>query len=128
MVLGIILFMGKVSGAHLNPAVKRRVCVAARLPVVAGSRLHRVPTWRCSARRLVPPSGYARFRGDGSNYRVGVQGGAGFWMELILTFGLVSVILGTASGAQTLGIIARWGSARTSRWLGCGAARSRARR
>jgi aquaporin Z len=30
-------------------------------------------------------------------------------MELVLTFGLVSVILGTASGAQNLGIIGAFG-------------------
>jgi aquaporin Z len=43
----------------------------------------------------------------GSNYVAsGYSAGAGFWMELLLTFGLVSVILGTASGAQNIGIIA----------------------
>ena len=36
-------------------------------------------------------------------------------METVLTFGLVSVILGTASGAQNLGIIGASASARTSR-------------
>jgi aquaporin Z len=37
----------------------------------------------------------------GSNYPAkGYSAGAAFWMELILTMGLVSVILGTASGAQ----------------------------
>jgi len=34
---------------------------------------------------------------------------AAFWMELILTTGLVSVILGTASGAQNVGIIGAFG-------------------
>ena len=34
---------------------------------------------------------------------------AAFWMELILTMGLVSVILGTASGAQNVGIIGAFG-------------------
>ena len=31
------------------------------------------------------------------------------WMEIILTFGLVNVILGTASGAQNIGIIGALG-------------------
>ena len=49
-----------------------------------------------------------------------------FWMELVLTSGLVSVILGTASGAQNLGVIgALGGSAVTSHWPAEGAARSR---
>jgi aquaporin Z len=34
---------------------------------------------------------------------------AAFWMELILTTGLVSVILGTASGAQNVGVIGAFG-------------------
>jgi aquaporin Z len=34
---------------------------------------------------------------------------AAFWMELILTMGLVSVILGTASGAQNIGVIGAFG-------------------
>jgi hypothetical protein len=38
----------------------------------------------------------------GSNYPAATfSDGRAFWMELILTFGLVSVILGTASGAQS---------------------------
>ena len=42
----------------------------------------------------------------GSNYPAhGYTHLAAFWMELILTTGLVSVILGTASGAQNVGII-----------------------
>ena len=46
----------------------------------------------------------------GSNYVAhGYSNMAGFWMELILTMGLVSVILGTASGAQNVGIIGAFG-------------------
>jgi aquaporin Z len=46
----------------------------------------------------------------GSNYPAsGYSNGAAFWMEAILTLGLVSVILGTASGAQNLGIIGAFG-------------------
>ena len=46
----------------------------------------------------------------GSNYpAAGYSAGVAFWMELILTFGLVSVILGTASGAQNIGIIGALG-------------------
>ena len=46
----------------------------------------------------------------GSNYPAhGYSNMAAFWMELILTMGLVSVILGTASGAQNIGIIGAFG-------------------
>ena len=42
----------------------------------------------------------------GSNYpAAGHSALSAFWMEFILTVGLVSVILGTASGAQNVGII-----------------------
>ena len=46
----------------------------------------------------------------GSNYPAhGYSHLAAFWMELILTTGLVSVILGTASGAQNIGILGALG-------------------
>ena len=46
----------------------------------------------------------------GSNYpAAGYSSWAAFWMEFILTLGLVSVILGTASGAQNIGIIGAFG-------------------
>jgi aquaporin Z len=46
----------------------------------------------------------------GSNYPAhGYSDLAAFWMELLLTAGLVSVILGTASGAQNVGIIGAFG-------------------
>jgi aquaporin Z len=42
----------------------------------------------------------------GSNYPAhGFSAGSAFWMEFLLTMGLVSVILGTASGAQNIGVI-----------------------
>ena len=52
MVMAIILFMGKISGAHLNPAVSHRLRAAPGLPVAAGPRLHRGPAGR---RRPWPP-------------------------------------------------------------------------
>jgi aquaporin Z len=106
MVLAIILFMGKVSGAHLNPAVS-----------VAFALRGDFPWWRVPGYIVVQLGGAvlaawflqavihvsASF---GANYpAAGFSRGDAFWMELILTFGLVSVILGTASGAQNLGVI-----------------------
>ena len=54
MVMAIILFMGKVSGAHLNPAVSHRVRLASRFPVVARSWLHRRAARGRGARGVVP--------------------------------------------------------------------------
>jgi hypothetical protein len=61
MVIGIILFMGKVSGAHLNPAVSV-VRPSRRFPVAPRARLHRHPARRSDPRRLVPPVHHPRLR------------------------------------------------------------------
>ena len=46
----------------------------------------------------------------GSNYpAAGYSGGSAFLMEAVLTLGLVSVILGTASGAQNIGVFSAAG-------------------
>ena len=104
-VMAIILFMGKISGAHLNPAVS-----------IAFALRRDFPWWRVPGYVIVQLAGAflaalvlhaiidvsAMY---GSNYPApGYSGLAAFWMELILTAGLVSVILGTASGAQNVGI------------------------
>jgi aquaporin Z len=110
MVFAIILFMGKVSGAHLNPAVSIAFALRgdfpwARVPgyiivQLAGASL---AAWFLTG--VLPVS--AKY---GSNYPAsGYSAGIAFVMELVLTFGLVSVILGTASGAQNLGIIGAFG-------------------
>ena len=72
MVLAIILFMGKVSGAHLNPSVSMAFAPAARLPLAARPRLHRRPTRRttlASSRPswTSPPSTGAATRRRGSD-------------------------------------------------------------
>jgi aquaporin Z len=107
MVLAIILFMGTVSGAHLNPAVTIAFAFRKDFPV-----------------RRVPMYLVAQFAGaSGATLvlvgLVGKQGAAGLtlpgagistWValawEAVLTLGLVSVILGTASGAQQIGALA----------------------
>lgn len=110
MVLAIILFMGRVSGAHLNPAVSFAFALRGDFPwrrvpgyvvvQLAGAAL---AAWFLQA--VIDVS--ATF---GSNYPAsGYTGWAAFWMEVVLTLGLVSVILGTASGAQNLGIVGAFG-------------------
>ncbi len=110
MVLAVILFMGKVSGAHLNPAVSIAFALRGDFP------WHRVPgyivvqlggaalaAWFLQAVVNVSSS-------FGSNYpAASYTSGDAFLMETILTLGLVSVILGTASGAQNLGVFGALG-------------------
>ena len=60
MVLAVILFMGKVSGAHLNPAVSVAFALRGDFPWLARTRVHRDATRRCSARGMVPAGRRAR--------------------------------------------------------------------
>ena len=105
MVMAIIMFMGKVSGAHLNPAVSIAFSLRGDFP------WRRVPgyivvqlvgaTLACLFLRWVIDVSATY----GSNYPAsGYSAGDAFLMETVLTLGLVSVILGTASGAQNIGI------------------------
>jgi len=110
MVLAIILFMGAISGAHLNPVVSLAFAMRGdfpwrRLPgyiivqlvgatlaclfllAVFGNVEHLGAT--------LPGPGYANWQA--------------LLMEIALTAGLVSVILGTASAAQNVGAIAALG-------------------
>jgi len=110
MVLGIILFMGKVSGAHLNPAVSLAFALRGDFP------WRRVPGYIVV--QLIGASLAAWFAQSvinasavfGSNYPAsGYTSTDAFLMEAVLTLGLVSVILGTASGAQNLGVFGALG-------------------
>jgi len=110
MVMAIILFMGKVSGAHLNPAVSIAFWLRGDFP------------WRRVPGYVVVQLGGAALAAwflqavihvsavYGSNYpAAGFSARDAFLMEAVLTFGLVSVILGTASGAQNLGVLGALG-------------------
>lgn len=106
MVMAVILFMGKVSGAHLNPAVSIAFSLRGDFP------WRRVPGYIVV--QLIGATLAALFlhavinvsASYGSNYPASVYSASdAFLMEAVLTLGLVSVILGTASGAQNIGII-----------------------
>jgi aquaporin Z len=110
MVMAIILFMGAVSGAHLNPAVSFAFALRGNFP------------WR-----RVPAYVLAQFAGAVAATLllwalIGKHGSAGLTLpghgistltamlwEALLTVGLVSTILGTASGAQQVGPFAAIG-------------------
>src|SRR5262249_36989929 len=105
MVLAIIMFMGRVSGAHLNPAVSVAFSLRGDFPWrrVPGYIIVQLAGATLAAlflHEVIKVS--AKF---GSNYVAGgYSGWQAFLMEALLTLGLVSVILGTASGAQNIGI------------------------
>jgi aquaporin Z len=110
MVAAIILFMGTVSGAHLNPAVTVAFAARGDFPwrrvpayVVAqflGATLATLLLWA-----LIGRQGSAGLTLPGS----GISGPTAMLWEIVLTTGLVSVILGTASGAQQVGPLAAIG-------------------
>jgi len=110
MVMAVILFMGAVSGAHLNPAVSiafalRRDFPWKRVPMYviaqfAGAVLATLLLWA-----LLGKQGSAGLTLPGH----GISTGSALVWEIVLTTGLVSVIQGTASGAQQLGGLAALG-------------------
>jgi aquaporin Z len=110
MVMGIIMFMGKVSGAHLNPAVSVAFSLRGdfpwrRVPGYLVVQLAGAVAAALFLRGVIKVS--AKY---GSNYPAhGYAGWQAMLMEAVLTLGLVSVILGTASGAQNIGIFGALG-------------------
>ena len=110
MVMAIILFMGTVSGAHLNPAVSIAFAARGDFPwrrvpayIVAqflGAILATLLLWA-----MIGKQGSAGLTLPGS----GISATTAMLWELVLTTGLVSVILGTASGAQAVGPLAALG-------------------
>ena len=110
MVAAIILFMGTVSGAHLNPAVSISFALRGDFPwrrvpayivtQFVGAVLATLVLWA-----LIGKQGSAGLTLPGHGIPVAT---AMVW-EAILTLGLVSVILGTASGAQQVGPLAAIG-------------------
>jgi aquaporin Z len=110
MVAAIILFMGTVSGAHLNPAVSFAFALRGDFPwkrvpayVIAqfiGAVLATLLLWA-----LIGKQGSAGLTLPGN----GISATTAMLWELVLTAGLVSVILGTASGAQQIGPLAAIG-------------------
>jgi aquaporin Z len=112
MVAAIILFMGTVSGAHLNPAVSCAFALRGDFPwrrvpayIVAqflGAILATLLLWA-----LIGKQGTAGLTLPGA----GISATTALLWEMVLTVGLVSVILGTASGAQALGPLAALGVA-----------------
>jgi aquaporin Z len=103
-VLAVILFMGAVSGAHLNPAVTLAFGLRGDFPWrrVPGYIVAQVvgATLACLALWAV----YGKIGMLGATEPgVGISDWKAMLTELMLTVGLVSTILGTASRAQNVG-------------------------
>ena len=104
MVMAVILFMGAVSGAHLNPVVSLAFAMRGDFPWRRVPRLHRRAASRCDAGVPVPARGVRQRRASrGTLPGHGYDDWQALLMEIVLTAGLLSVILGTASAAQNVG-------------------------
>ena len=108
--MAIILFMGAVSGAHLNPAVSLAFAMRGDFPWrrVPGYIIVQLLGATLAALFLLAVFGNVGHLGatlPGPGY----ADWQALLMETALTAGLVSVILGTASAAQNIGAIAALG-------------------
>jgi aquaporin Z len=104
MVMAIILAIGAVSGAHLNPVVTIAFALRGEFPwrriplyivaQIAGAIVACLFLWAL----------LGKVGGMGATVPgVHVSDIRAMWMEAVLTCGLVTTILGTASGAQNIG-------------------------
>src|SRR5262249_53843216 len=105
-VMAMILFMGKVSGAHFNPVVSiafalrrdfpwKRVpgyVIAQLLGAVAAALFLRITLGNVGDLGITEPG-------------PGIGAGTALAFEAVLTLGLLSTILGCASGAQNIGVL-----------------------
>jgi aquaporin Z len=110
MVLAIILFMGAVSGAHLNPAVTLGFALRGDFPWrrVPGYILAELLGSTLAVLLLWGMFGKVESLGA-TEPGPGISDVQAMLMEMILTVGLVSVILGTASRSQNLGPLSALG-------------------
>ena len=104
MVMAIIYFMGMVSGAHLNPAVTLSFAARgnfpwSRVPGYILAQLTGATAASLLLRALFGTVGHLGATLPGP----GISSGTALVVETLLTLGLVSVILGTASGARNVG-------------------------
>ena len=104
MVMGIIFFMGTISGAHLNPAVTLAFAVRGNFPWlrVPGYIAAQVVGAVLAAWFLQVM--YGGILNGATEPTPKVSLGVAMLTEAVLTLGLVSVILGTASGARNVGV------------------------
>jgi aquaporin Z len=109
-VMAVILFMGAISGAHLNPVVSVAFALRGDFPWrrVPGYVIAQLAGAALACLFLLAVFGDVEHLGatvPGPGYR----SWQAFLMEIALTGGLVSVILGTASEAQNVGLFGAFG-------------------
>jgi len=104
VVMAAILFLGELSGAHLNPVVTVAFAVRGDFPWarVPGYLVAQLAGGVCASLLLWAMFGNIQMLGV-TEPGTGVSNLQAVTMELMLTLGLVSTILGTASESQNIG-------------------------
>ncbi|MDQ6900692.1 MAG: aquaporin [Candidatus Dormibacteraeota bacterium] len=104
MVMSVIYFMGTISGAHLNPAVTISFVLRGNFP------WRRAPGYvAAQLAGSILAAGFLRATFGNIGQLGATEPGPGIsaatttLIEAVLTAGLISVILGTASGARNIG-------------------------
>jgi aquaporin Z len=113
-VLAVILFMGAVSGAHLNPIgtiafALRKDFHWRRVPGYLAAQVVGAVLASLTLKAAFGDAGVAHL--GATLPGTGFSSAQAFTLEAVLSLGLVSVILGTASSAQNLGAISGFGVA-----------------
>jgi aquaporin Z len=109
-VLAVILFMGAVSGAHLNPVVSISFAARGDFPWRRVPGYVLVQLLGATLAVLFLAAVFGRVGSLGATVPgAGISNMQAALVELVLTAGLVSTILGTASRAQNLGPISAFG-------------------
>lgn len=110
VIMAMILFVGKISGTHMNPAVTLAFAARGDFPWrrVPGYIIVQIAAGFLAAFILVALVGVSSSNG-GSYPGANTSPLTAMFVEMLLTFGLVSVVMGTASGAQSVGTFAALG-------------------
>ncbi len=104
MVMGIIFFMGTVSGAHLNPAVTLAFAARGNFPWLRVPGYLIAQAFGAVLAALFLQWMYGNIINGATEPTADVTVWVAIFTEAVLTLGLVSVILGTASGARNVGM------------------------
>ncbi|MFI6845209.1 aquaporin [Kitasatospora sp. NBC_00085] len=104
MVLALIYTLGETSGAHLNPAVTMAFAARGhfpwrRVPAYVAAQLAGAIAAAGVLRALFGTAGQVGASRPGAGVGVGTV----FALEVLLSLGLMTVILGTSSGARNIG-------------------------
>lgn len=110
VIMAMILTVGRISGTHMNPAVTLAFATRGDFPWrrVPGYVVVQITAGFLAALMLTSLVGVSSSDG-GSSPGADTTPLTAMFVEMLLTFGLVTVVMATASGAQSVGTFAALG-------------------